>query len=232
MASLSRLLALPRELRNIIYEFVVISEEQTLRIKQQPPPQGHSHFTSSSPLLLVCKQVSAEYVESFAKNVLSPGHEEMHVAVTVPDLDFAGLQTIIRSLRSAQVDHLRAKCRLQVCLVFSYNVPGNELVTDTRIKSWARFCKSEGLHATYEVDETASRWWDWYGGDVFDIWMCDPDLPEDDALTNAICCWTSKYENRLVRESMAAKSAARLKESTTASQESDNGDSVGHSTGA
>ncbi|KAK5710298.1 hypothetical protein LTR17_019004 [Elasticomyces elasticus] len=231
MASLSRLLALPRELRDIIYAFSVISGEQTLRIKQQPPAPGQSQFTSYSPLLLVCKQVSAEYVESFAKNILSPGHEEVHVAVTVPDLDFAGLQAIIRSLRSGQVDHLRAECRLQVCLVFSYNVPGNELVTDTRMKSWARFCKSEGLHATYEVDETASRWWDWYGGDVFDPWMCDPDLPEDDALTNAICCWTAKYENRLIREIIAAKSAAQLKESATTSQENDDGESAGHSTG-
>ncbi|KAK4905625.1 hypothetical protein LTR49_025103 [Elasticomyces elasticus] len=175
MASLSRLLALPRELRDVIYAFVVISGEQTLRIKQQPPAQGHSHFTSSSPLL-VCKQISAEYVESFAKNILSPGHEEVHIALTVTDLDFAGLQASIQSLRSGQVNHLRAKCRLQVCLVFSYNVPGNELVTNARMKSWAHFCNSEGLHATYDVDETASRWWDWYGGDVFDPWMCDPDL--------------------------------------------------------
>ncbi|KAK4889704.1 hypothetical protein LTR27_011505 [Elasticomyces elasticus] len=226
MASLTRLLALPRELRDIIYAFSVTSGEQTLRIKQQPPAPGQSQFTSYSSLLLVCKQVSAEYVESFAKNILSPGHEEVHVAVTVPDLDFAGLQTILRSLRSGQVDHLRA--RLQVCLVFSYNVPGNELVTDTRMKSWARFCKSKGLHAIYEVDETASRWWDWSGGDVFDPWMCDPDLPEDDALTNAICCWTSKYENRLIRESIAAKSAARAMKSATASQESEDGETVGH----
>ncbi|KAK4962656.1 hypothetical protein LTR10_000283 [Elasticomyces elasticus] len=210
MATLSRLLALPRELRNIIYEFTVISEEQTLRIKQQPLSPGHSKFISSSPLLSVCKQLSAEYVEAFTKHFLSPGHEEMQVVVAVADLDFAGLQALIQSLESGQVDHLRAKCRLLVSLVFTHQAPGlvgNEVVTDIRLGSWARLCDTEGLHATYVLDETAVRW-DWYAGDVFEPYGPSPELPEEKAIRDAVCHWTSNYEWRLVRESIAAKRAA------------------------
>ncbi|KAK3619188.1 hypothetical protein LTR56_024187 [Elasticomyces elasticus] len=195
MASPSRLLALPRELRDVIYAFAVISGEQTLRIKQQPPSRGHSQFTSSSQLLLVCKQVSAEYVESFAKNILSPGHEEVHIALTVLDFDVADLQALIQSLAPGQVDHLKAKCRLRVRLVFLEKIIGLERNDNLRLKSWAHFCNSKGLRAAYEVDQTAVRR-KWEGDDAYILYELGPKLPEEIFIRYAICDWIWEDKER------------------------------------
>ncbi|KAK5710299.1 hypothetical protein LTR17_019005 [Elasticomyces elasticus] len=109
MAAPSHLLALPRELRNLIYEFIVVGEE-TLRIKQTPPPKKHCQLASSSSVLLACKQINAEYLETLLKNTLDS-------EVMVINLDTARLRHFVRMLTPAQLKNLQAGPRAdEACL--------------------------------------------------------------------------------------------------------------------
>ncbi|KAK5730381.1 hypothetical protein LTR15_000318 [Elasticomyces elasticus] len=148
MAASSHLLALPRELRNLIYEFIVVDEE-TLRIKQTPSPMNHCQLAPSSSVLLACKQINAEYLETLLKNTLD---SEVMIEAVVINLDTARLRHFVRMLTPAQLRNLHAGPRLQMKLVFTTVVSEHD--TEKNINQWSMFCDEYSISAKYEVDDT------------------------------------------------------------------------------
>ncbi|KAK0249615.1 hypothetical protein LTR48_003652 [Friedmanniomyces endolithicus] len=100
MAPTSRLLSLPRELRDKIYEFVTINEN-LIRVKTIPPTTERCQLASRSGLILACQQLHDEYTEDFLTNSLKPSNLIM-VEVMVPDDDFSRAFDFARHLTPTQ----------------------------------------------------------------------------------------------------------------------------------
>ncbi|KAK4889703.1 hypothetical protein LTR27_011504 [Elasticomyces elasticus] len=148
MAAPSPLLALPRELRNLIYEFIVVGEE-TLRVKQTLPSKNYCQLASRSSTLLTCKLISDEYIETLLKNTLD---NQVVIEAQVTNLETARIQEFVCLLTPTQHAVLRAGPKLGVKLTFTTKLTAAE--TDNGIKNWSKFCETEGIGAIYEADET------------------------------------------------------------------------------
>ncbi|KAK5702992.1 hypothetical protein LTR97_003938 [Elasticomyces elasticus] len=148
MAVPSHLLVLPQELRNLIYEFIAVGEEKP-RIKQTAPPNKHCQLTSSSSILLACKQINAEYIETLLKNTLD---NEVVIEATATNLETAHIQQFVHHLTPAQIKVIKAGPKLLVKLTFTTKL--TEAETNGGIKNWSNFCQIEGIGAVYSTDKT------------------------------------------------------------------------------
>ncbi|KAK1065993.1 hypothetical protein LTR12_010425 [Friedmanniomyces endolithicus] len=100
MAPTSRLLSLPRELRDKIYEFVAINEDH-FRVKTTPPTVERRQLASRSGLILACKQLHEEYPEDLLANSLKPNNLII-IEVIVLNGDFTRAFDFARHLTPAQ----------------------------------------------------------------------------------------------------------------------------------
>ncbi|KAK5730382.1 hypothetical protein LTR15_000319 [Elasticomyces elasticus] len=162
MIRTSRLLALPREMRDMIYEFAVIGEH-TLRIKQNANARTGFPLASSSGLLLACSQLSSEYFQTFIKTALRPNDSTVF-QVTFKNLTSLSARRAIENLTEEQLRPIRdgGAAKLIVKLVFTSaanNLSPPEI--EKLIETWTYFCAHGGLSASYWVANTtaASMFW-------------------------------------------------------------------------
>lgn len=153
MASSSPLLSLPREMRDAIYEFVVLGE-QPISIKQTLPLQRRRLFTSKSTIILACKQNHNEYFEVLEKTALSAKSEAV-IETMVTNFDFSNLIAFTSQLSTAELNAIKSSTKLHVKLSVARPVnaiPRAWVETNTnkftdRIQ---RFIQT-GVSATYEA---------------------------------------------------------------------------------
>ncbi|KAK5710300.1 hypothetical protein LTR17_019006 [Elasticomyces elasticus] len=163
MVRTSRLLALPRDMRDMIYEFAVIGEH-TLRIKQNAIAQAGFQLASSSGLLLACNQLSSEYFQTFTKTAFS-ANDNTVFQVTLKNLTSLGARRAIKSLAEEQLEPIQdgGATKLIVKLFFtSVAEDFSPPETENRIRQWTSFCEDYGLSASYIVGKatTSSEFWD------------------------------------------------------------------------
>lgn len=114
MASLSPLLGLPRELRDAIYESIIL-DEQPLSIKSRPRGPQSSVLKSQATIILASKQLHNEYFEIFEEKVL-PAKSQAVVHALVDHLDFTNLDdfTALFPIRELEAGNLRSRLRVRV----------------------------------------------------------------------------------------------------------------------
>ncbi|KAK5688081.1 hypothetical protein LTS10_000059 [Elasticomyces elasticus] len=163
MVRTSRLLALPREMRDMIYEFTVIGEH-TLRIKQNANAQTGFPLASSSGLLLACSQLSSEYFQTFTKTALRPNDSTVF-QVTFKNLTSLSARRAIEKLTEEQLELIQdgGAAKLIVRLFFtsaSENLSPPEI--EKLVETWTYFCSRTGLSASYRVANTTAApvFWD------------------------------------------------------------------------
>ncbi|KAK4889696.1 hypothetical protein LTR27_011497 [Elasticomyces elasticus] len=147
MAQQSRLLALPRELRNNIYSFNVMSEGK-VRAKGAATTDV-CPFAVCSPLILSCTQIPDEYCEDFLANIFGT-ESSIKIEVVVTALDFTPALNFLRNLQPAQLAHIKARNVLDVLLVYP------SLHYSSTINEWSEYCKQEAVTVLYTIDEKPS----------------------------------------------------------------------------
>ncbi|KAK5122710.1 hypothetical protein LTR85_003625 [Meristemomyces frigidus] len=175
MALPSSFLDLPRELRNIIYEFAVLA--QPFGIKQTASPRRRQLFTSRSSLESASKQVREEYLETVEKFALSPEWPEIVIEMPVMDMNFINLIALTAMLTPAE--RLSVASKLVVVLAFgSYS----HVPLDSRIGLWLGYSSDVGLEARYTVKKGCGP----SGGEVVRLryWLANP-LPSNMRLEEA-----------------------------------------------
>ncbi|KAK4889702.1 hypothetical protein LTR27_011503 [Elasticomyces elasticus] len=134
MVRTSRLLALPREMRDMIYEFTVIGEH-ALRIKQNANAQTGFPLASSSGLLLACSQLSSD-----ARRAIENLTEEQ--------------LEIIQD----------GRCPKLIVKLFFTSAANNLSPPEIEklIETWTYVCSHTGLSASYRVADTTATptFWD------------------------------------------------------------------------
>ncbi|KAK3619189.1 hypothetical protein LTR56_024188 [Elasticomyces elasticus] len=160
MVRTSRLLALPREMRDMIYEFTVIGEH-TLRIKQNANAHTGFPLASSSGLLLACSQLSSEYFQTFTKTALRPNDS------TVFQVTFKNLTSLSarRAIEEEQLEIIQDGRAPKLIVKLFFTSAANNLSPpeiEKLIETWTYFCSHTGLRASYWVANTtaASVFWD------------------------------------------------------------------------
>ncbi|KAK4550680.1 hypothetical protein LTR36_000259 [Oleoguttula mirabilis] len=152
MASPSPLLQLPRELRNMIYELVIL--DQPIGIKEGASPQqsaqpGTSLFTSKEAIILASQQIHDEYLEIQSKLATSPKFPEVVIEVVISHMDFAKL--VAFSEVTAPSDRSVISTKLHVKLAFTKATTADVRKQTVGLAKWARSCQSTGMMAGYEV---------------------------------------------------------------------------------
>ncbi|KAK5702991.1 hypothetical protein LTR97_003937 [Elasticomyces elasticus] len=159
----SRLLALPREMRDMIYEFTVIGEH-TLRIKQNANAQTGFPLASSSGLLLACSQLSSEYFQTFTKTALRPNDSTVF-QVTFKNLTSLSARRAIGNLTEEQLELIQDGRGPTLIAKLFFTSAANNLSPpeiEKLIETWTYFCSHTGLSAGYWVADTTAApvFWD------------------------------------------------------------------------
>ncbi|KAK5702984.1 hypothetical protein LTR97_003930 [Elasticomyces elasticus] len=147
MAEQSRLHALPRELRNNIYAFLVMGEGR-VRVKKATAAAA-CPFAISSPLILSCTQIHDEYCEDFLANIFGT-ESNIKIEVIVTALDFTPALNFLRNLQPAQLAHIKAQNVLDVLLVYP------SLHYSSTMNEWSGYCKQEAVTVLYTIDDKRS----------------------------------------------------------------------------
>ncbi|KAK5723176.1 hypothetical protein LTR17_013896 [Elasticomyces elasticus] len=163
MVRTSRLLALPREMRDMIYEFTVIGEH-TLRIKQNASAQTGFPLASSSGLLLACSQLSSEYFQAFTKTALRPNDSTVF-QVTFKNLTSLSARRAIENLTEEQLELIQDGRATKLIVKLFFTSAANNLSPpeiEKLIETWTYFCSHTGLSAGYWVADTTAApiFWD------------------------------------------------------------------------
>lgn len=153
MALDSPLMRLPRELRNNINEFIILDDDQNIKLKSQLLPEHprKASFISSSPVILVCRQVHDEYFDSLEKVALSPAFPQAVIETEVTDLDFENVIAFVSKLSKDNIKALNAHSKLHIKLINTRPEHLDLLVHD-ELPSWVAFCRETGIEAEFEVD--------------------------------------------------------------------------------
>ncbi|KAK4962649.1 hypothetical protein LTR10_000276 [Elasticomyces elasticus] len=146
MAEQSQLLALPRELRNNIYAFIVMGEGK-VRGKGATTTDV-CPFAVCSPLILSCTQIHDEYCENLLGNIFGT-ESNTKIEIVVSALNFTPALDFMRKLQPAQLAHIKARNLLEVLLV---SWPNGTIGID----EWSGYCKDEAVTVLYTIDEDLS----------------------------------------------------------------------------
>ncbi|KAK5122708.1 hypothetical protein LTR85_003623 [Meristemomyces frigidus] len=150
--SQSPLLKLPRELRNKIYEFIILDQPIGLKdnaLLQHSVQPSTSLFTSNATIILASKQLHVEYFEMHHTVTMSPKFPDAVIAVTVKDMDFSGLTAFIEGLIPHNRTVIGAKLHVRI-----YVSSTNPAESDKSAKTLAEYlilCDSADIVARYEV---------------------------------------------------------------------------------
>ena len=154
----SPLLRLPGELRNTIYEFIIL-DTQPIRLGSKLTPQTplRECFISSSPMTLACHQTHEECRDSLEKVAMLPKFWDARVETSVTNFNFDQVATYITKLSKDDIEALNIASKLYIKSTFS---DPNELpdLVHTSLVPWTEYCTIFAIKAAYEVDDTA------YGG--------------------------------------------------------------------
>lgn len=162
MAHNSPLMSLPRELRDMISEFVIL-DSQPIGLKKRSlneSPHGsprQSWFTTTSSLTLACQQMHTEFPEILCKTALSANSPEAIINVPVTDLDFSELIAFAEDLSPAEVETLNACSKIHVTLIITQpKVKQLAALIDEALPAWLGCCAETGLAAVFAVDDARS----------------------------------------------------------------------------
>jgi len=152
MVSTSPLLALPRELRDTIYEDTVLSSPIYLSRRITAMDHGR-RFATRSAFSLVSRQVHVEYNETLDHIALSAHFPNATIEVPITDLDFRNLITFTHFLQPHERTALRST-QLKIKLAFDRVKDASELMNG--LAEWADHWFGLGVTARYEYDERSS----------------------------------------------------------------------------
>ncbi|KXT07167.1 hypothetical protein AC578_2380 [Pseudocercospora eumusae] len=141
----SPLLSLPREIRDIISETVIVND-QPFRIK--PRSKAGVVSKSNNGLVSTCKQINAEYSHLLRKAAFTPG---TRTVAPIYNFDFTEMITFVRSLKDYEIQAANRNKNLAVNLFMS-SITSAEA---QRLMEWLRSAESIGIELQYAVQWTS-----------------------------------------------------------------------------
>lgn len=169
-----RLLELPRELRDNIYQVAVL-DERTFRIKTKLPdsasdvtePDHSRGLVTTSPIILASKQLHVEYLEAMSHAVLA-SDLPTKIEATVTDLDFGKVMNFLGRYSTTEIDRIANTRKLHIKLILP-SADSPRVYVDAL--DWNLFCEKYGVTASYEFEEAKSStrrelevWFSWAWG--------------------------------------------------------------------
>ncbi|KAK4550679.1 hypothetical protein LTR36_000258 [Oleoguttula mirabilis] len=153
MAQRSPLLNLPREVRNLIYEDDIL-DEQPMHLKANLTADSprRASFTTISPIILVCRQIHDEYLDSLEAVLFSPNRPHAKIDVPVTDFNFDNLILFVKKLSAGNIRALTAHSKLEVTLTVTRPWKAF-LFVEAGLQPWLACCKETSIGAQYDVDE-------------------------------------------------------------------------------
>ena len=147
--STQRPLDLPRELRDAVYEVVVLQQPITIKL-ELPEVKLNHRFASSADDMLACKQMLEEYMETVNKVTLSPHYKNVVILVEVLDMDFRKL--IIFACSLATTERSALSKRLTITLTFKTKLDDSS-PSGIKLDAWLQACSDFGVLAEYKFDK-------------------------------------------------------------------------------
>lgn len=141
----SRLLDLPPELRNRIYELVA-DEDEAFKLKMKKYSASTYCIQSKSSIILVCQQLHDEYLDVLQKVVFITAKAEP-VAAVVTDFDFSDVLTALRDMPKRYHATFRDHKRLHIRFV-PFDI---SRLTRVNALSWFRYCFEHDMEPVLEV---------------------------------------------------------------------------------
>jgi hypothetical protein len=229
MATPSRLLRLPRELRNNIYWQVIANEE---KVYLKATSDGLHCLKSTSPFLLASKQLRAECLEVLQQVVCI--HEAPSIHTTVVDYDFTHVSHFVDTLspieRNGLCDHHvdlmlgryyfapieqqevhASACKLHILLI----ITTDEGLTEAsgNVEQWWEYCKYRGINAIHKIDDGRSK--ETFLSKNPDAWrwvyqkVGDESILKIGGIWQELCSWIGKRcdsEMEIIQKRMALRS--------------------------
>jgi len=153
MEPTAKLLGLPRELRDVVYELVALQQPITI-ILALAKVKFNRHFASSATVMLACKQMHEEYMEIVHYVALSSQFESVGIKADVVNMDFRKLISFASSLTTAERSTLGDI--LTITLAFNTSLTGSPPL-GTMLGKWLQACSDLGISTGYVFDEKRVR---------------------------------------------------------------------------
>lgn len=155
MARTSLLLALPAELRKLIY-FFVASESNFLRVKSRQTraykdPVRKERFISTSGLISTCREVRAEYYGALQEHAFTTADA---LVFNIVNLDFRPIEIFVKSLTDEDSCKLTASAPVYVARL---DITDERTLSDTKLGRWLKFRKTAKFDVLYEVGRVVSE---------------------------------------------------------------------------
>ncbi|USW50074.1 hypothetical protein Slin15195_G033930 [Septoria linicola] len=143
----SPLLSLPREVRDMISEIVIMNNDQPFRLHYKHLARTPA---TTAGLSTTCRQLHAEYGYLLRRAAFSPG-----TRTTIPtyDFDFTRLTSFVQTLRAHEIAAANRNANFVVNLVILD--PASLAKTHPGLLEWAIVCETRGVKMEYTVHWTS-----------------------------------------------------------------------------
>ncbi|KAK5122707.1 hypothetical protein LTR85_003622 [Meristemomyces frigidus] len=203
MALSSPLLMIPRELRNSIYELLIL-DTQPIRLRKNVGADlpRISSFAVPSSIIPACDQMHDEYLDSLDQVALSASFPDVVVETSVTDFNFQSLLYFTSKLPADNVKLLEKHFKLNVSTSPSLRSAG-----------FLRKPSKSDSRCDYEFDGVH-----YYGYRVVEylIFMSYAAAREDEGrearkVYHALQSWSGKWVTKMLKESLAAERAGHAR---------------------
>lgn len=156
MEGTSPLLALPGELRNVIYEYLQI-DEHPLTLKRRKPrcrkaPHDKQHIKTICRFIATCRQINHEYHTLLEQSTHKSDHG---VTVCIANLNFYRVINFFDDLPAYQ----DGSClRIPKLIIILRMKQDNAVATAAHLRQWAEFCMGKTVEVEWVASNPHWRW--------------------------------------------------------------------------